>query len=576
LGALESFSVACNATGRRAVLALSFTLLSACAPPSAAIARPAPSATGSIAASDTRPRALATPQELEGIFEYVKHGWAALERSNKSLLQIARDAKFPTKTGKWPIYISEDEDQKRIEDDLKREMAAADFAQVELRSLPSAKKLPIPAPAEPGVLYLPKPYVVPGGRFNEMYGWDSYFILLGLVRDGEVERARGMVDNFVYEIAHYGMILNANRSYYLTRSQPPFFTEMILAVYAKTGDKAWLQSTRAAIDRYYALWSKEPHLTPATGLSRYHDLGRGPAAEVLSAERDSQGRSHYDRVRDWFRNEPVAELDSSRFYDRTKDALTDLFYVADRSMRESGYDPSGRFGPFNVGVLDYDPVCLNSLLYRMENEAGEILRILGDGGAAARWDERAAARAAAINRYLWDPAASLYLDYDFEKHARRNYPFGTTFFPLWAKIASQEQAIQLVRRALPLLEAPGGLKTSANESGNQWDAPFGWAPLEIVAAEGLRRYGFAAEADRISVNFLSLVLKEFLGHHAIFEKYDVEHRSSDVKDEIRFGYSSNEIGFGWTNAAFVTMFDALPVGTRADVRRLAGVGLPAR
>jgi alpha,alpha-trehalase len=541
------------------------------------MARPAPSAAGSAAASVTRPpHAVATPQELEGIFEYVKRGWSALERSNKNLLEVARDTKFPTKTGRWPIYISEDEDQKRIEEGLKVEMAAADFAQVELRRLPGAKKLPIPAPAEPGVLYLPKPYVVPGGRFNEMYGWDSYFILLGLMRDGEVERARGMVDNCVYEIAHYGMILNANRSYYLTRSQPPLFTEMILAVYAKTGDQAWLQSTRRAIDRYYAFWSTEPHLTPATGLSRYHDLGRGPAPEVVSAERDSQGRTHYDRVRDWFRSEPVADFDTSRFYDRTNDVLTDLFYVADRSMRESGYDPSSRFGPFNVGVLDYDPVCLNSLLYRMESEAGEILSILGEGRGAERWRELASARAAAINRYLWDPAIGLYLDYDFEKRVRRNYPFGTTFFPLWAKVASQEQATKLVGRALPLLEAAGGLKTSDHESGDQWDAPFGWAPLEIIATEGLRRYGFAAEADRISVNFLSLILKEFLAHHAIFEKYDVEHRSAEVKEEIRFGYPSNEIGFGWTNAAFVTMFDALVGGTRADVRRLAGVPLAAR
>ncbi|MBN2193624.1 MAG: hypothetical protein JW751_12475 [Polyangiaceae bacterium] len=488
---------------------------------------------------------------------------------------MARDPKSSAQAGKWPVYVPEGEDRDRIYEDLKRQVSPADLAQIDLRSLPAPTRLPIPEPTPPGLLYLPNPYVVPGGRFNEMYGWDSYFIILGLLRDGEVELARGMVDNFLYEIDRYGMILNANRSYYLSRSQPPLLTPMILAVYSRTGDKTWLRATLPAIERYYALWTRAPHVTPATGLSRYYDLGQGPSLEVLSGEKDAEGKTHYDRVKDWFRTHTVADYDITRFYDRKSDALTELFYVADRSMRESGYDPSGRFGPFNAAIIDYDPVCLNSLLYRMEQETAEIARTLGDARTADTWADRARQRAAAINQYLWDPELGLYLDYDFTRRARRNYPFGTTFFPLWAgEIASKEQADTLVFRALRWLEVPGGLRTSTNPSGNQWDAPFGWAPLQLVAVEGLRRYGFDLEADRISVNFLSLVLREFIDHHAIFEKYEVEQRRSEVSEGIRFGYSSNEVGFGWTNGAFVTLFDALPAQRQVDVRGLDGVPVP--
>src|SRR5439155_24916575 len=128
-----------------------------------------------------------------------------------------------------------------------------------------------------GLLYLPRPYVVPGGRFNEMYGWDSYFIQVGLLRDGELELAKDMADNALYEIREYGKILNANRTYYLTRSQPPFLTEMLLGVYGRTQDRSWLAGSVDAIERFYLYWTHEPHVTGQTGLSRYFDLGTGPS-----------------------------------------------------------------------------------------------------------------------------------------------------------------------------------------------------------------------------------------------------------------------------------------------------------
>jgi alpha,alpha-trehalase len=570
-------------------LACLFALVSACSTASTSAPGPSSSALGSagprpaaepavspssVAAVAAKAHA-ASPDDLAAIFRYIKRGWSELERSHQHLLAAAQDPKFSPPGGKWPVYLPTAEDRQAIHERLKLQMPPDDLAQIELRSLPALHKPPLPEPAEPGILYLPHPYVVPGGRFNEMYGWDSYFILLGLLRDGEVERARGMVENFIYEIRHYGMILNANRSYYLSRSQPPLLTPMILAIYTKTGDKAWLKTTLPAIERYYAFWTRPPHVTPITALARYHDLGKGPSLEVLSSEKDQEGRTHYDRVKAWFKTHQVPDYDASLFYDATRDRLTDLFYLADRSMRESGYDPSHRFGPFNAAVIDHNPVCLNSLLYRMERETGDIQRALGNEHAAVIWITRAEKRARAINQYLWDPESGLYLDYDFTRRTRRNYPFGTTFFPMWVGISSQEQAAKLVRRALGVLEKPGGLVTSAHRSGNQWDAPFGWAPLELIAVEGLRRYGYVVEAERVSINFLSLVLKEFVEHRAIFEKYDVEARHSEVSQGIRFGYSSKEIGFGWTNAAFSTLYDALSLANRDGVLGFEGVPVPS-
>jgi alpha,alpha-trehalase len=516
------------------------------------------------------PRSRAAPgpeEDLRAIRAYIRNGWTELRRTHRQLLAAAIDPKLGARgpDHRWPVYVSEREDLAAIEATLRAEMPAADFARIELRRLPAD-----PATlAEHGILYLPAPYVVPGGRFNEMYGWDSYFIVVGLLRDGEVELATGMVDNFLYEIDRYGMILNANRTYYLSRSQPPFLTTMLLDVYEKTHDRAWLAAALPAIEKYHGYWTREPHLTPATGLSRYHDLGSGPAPEVLSGERDEEGHTHYDRVQAWYRANRVDDYDVSLFYDAAQDRLTDLFYVADRSMRESGFDPSNRFGAFNIGVIHYDPVCLNTLLYRMEQETARILEILDRGEEARPWEERAEARKATMQRLLWDDEAGLFLDYDFVHERRRPYPFATTFFPLWAGLATPEQARRVVS-GLARFEAPGGIRTSTVRTGNQWDAPYGWAPLQLVAVEGLRRYGFDEEADRISVAFLSLVLQEFREHHAIFEKYDVEARQSATASGIRFGYSSNEIGFGWTNAAFTEMWAALPGSRREEVALRAG------
>jgi alpha,alpha-trehalase len=514
----------------------------------------------------------ATGAQLQSIRKYIKQSWHTLTRSNARLADAAVDPKFRLAAGaRWPVYLSRKESMKQVEQTLRAQMTEEAFAKIELRQLADDPR----EIREQGLLYLPYPYVVPGGRFNEMYGWDSYFIQVGLLRDGEIELAKNMVDNFLYQTEHYGKVLNANRTYYLTRSQPPFLTQMVLGVYRKTRDRKWLRETVPAIEKYYRFWTSEPHLTEETGLSRYYDLGDGPAPEVISDERDERGRTHYDRVKEYYRTNEVKDYDLTQYYDKQRDELTELFYKGDRSMRESGFDPSNRFGPFNIDIIHYDPVCLNSLLYLMETETAEIMTTLGRASDAARWTRRAEERRRRINSLMWDERDGLYYDYNWVEKRVRRYPFVTTFYPLWAGIASQKQAARVAAN-LHLFERPGGLQTSTKVTGNQWDAPYGWAHLQMIAVKGLRRYGFAKEADRIAVNVLSMILKDFIEHNTIVEKYDVVRRSSQLGAGIKFGYAANQIGFGWTNAAFTEMWAELPERERSNVLKLDGISVPRR
>jgi alpha,alpha-trehalase len=484
-----------------------------------------------------------TAWQVKSVRAYIKHSWKTLSRSLSHILEAARDEKVEHFPGKrWPVYISPQEDRYTVENALLAVLSPEEFEQIDLRVLPADYD----HIEEHGLLYLPHDYVVPGGRFNEMYGWDSYFILLGLLQDGELLMAKSMVDQFIYQVQHYGTVLNANRTYMLHRSQPPVLSLMVWDVFEQTGDSDWLLTTLPVLERYYYYWMVPPHFDPVTGLSHYYALGRGPAPEVVSSERDDQGRTHYDRVREYFREHAIKDYDVSLFYDAETDELTDLFYQGDRSMRESGFDITNRFGPFSADIIHYAPVCLNVLLYQMEQDMVQIYQALDRSWEAKIWQARGQHRQQLINRYLWDEEAGLYFDYNPFKGERRIYEFATTFMPLWAGIASPYQAKRVVDN-LWKFEAPGGILTSTHVSGNQWDAPFGWAPLQLFAIKGLQRCGYYPDARRLALKFVQLVVQEFERTGTIVEKYDVERCSSDVSGEIHFGYSSNEIGFGWTN-----------------------------
>ncbi len=444
----------------------------------------------------------------------------------------------------------------------------------------------------PGLLYLNNKYVVPGGRFNEMYGWDSYFIVRGLVEDKRIELARGMVENFFFEIEHYGAVLNANRTYYLTRSQPPFLTSMILAVYdaqkaAGKEDRAWLERAYGYAARDHGLWTREPHLAGTTGLSRYYDFGNGPAPESMKAE-----TGHYRQVAAFFLGQQqdlwrdylvprkpdedhVGPLFALEVCDSAKTmaqaacdsagvaSLSADYYKGDRAMRESGYDVSFRFGPHGARTHHYAPVCLNSLLYKTEKDLERMSGMLGRPADTEEWRKQAEERKERIQKYLWDSERGLYFDYDFENGKRSDYEYVTAFFPLWAGIPTPEQA-RAVMQHLPTFEKPGGLVMSTHETGGQWDFPYAWAPDQLVADEGIRRYGFNEDADRVSYEFLSAVAENFRRDGTIREKYNAVTRSSET--QVTAGYHMNIVGFGWTNGVFLALLHQLP---ETSVTRLA-------
>ena len=440
-----------------------------------------------------------------------------------------------------------------------------------------------------GLLYLPDKYVVPGGRFNEMYGWDSYFIIRGLLRAGRVDLARGMVDNFFFEIEHYGAMLNANRTYYLTRSQPPFVSSMFVDVYRATQqakknqgspDKAWLERAYADLDKDYEMWTRDPHLAGETGLSRYYDFGEGPPAEAVQDE-----SGFYRKVAQYFFLHP-AQADSYVVETPPKSneavagapyslqvcdvpltmappgcekpkpfKLSADYYKGDRSMRESGFDVSFRFGSFGSATHHYAPVCLNSLLYKNEKDLEQISLWLGHAEDAKKWNKRAEERKKLITQYLWNEQQGLFFDFDFQTKHMSDYRYASTFYPLWVGLATPEQA-KAVAGNLKVFEQPGGLPMSTEETGAQWDLPYGWGNIEMLAIEGLRRYGFNADADRISYEFLSTVTENFRRDGTIKEKYNVVTRSSEAHVEL--GYEMNVVGFGWTNAAFLELLHGLP------------------
>ncbi len=453
---------------------------------------------------------------------------------------------------------------------------------VEVRRLPQSIRTlgsfdPATLPVQ-GLLYLPHPYVVPGGFFNEMYGWDSYFIELGLLADHHEALARDMVDNALFEVRHYGGVLNANRSYYLSRSQPPFLGAMMAALLADPTSfrdaaerHAWLAKAYPLAVRNHDLWTRPGHRAGDTSLARYFDYGHGPVLEAHDA-------SYYQGVIRWLlahrAQDPGYLLKAPHHPDaaeaaRLKTASCDVtassvcadawvdgyrltadYYLGDRAMRESGFDTDFHFGPFAGSTHHYAPVGLNSLLYRYERNLHDFAATLGRTADAARWQRAAAARKAAMDKYLWHPAKGMYLDYDFVTGEPSDDPYLTMFYPLWAGAASAGQA-QVLRGKLALFEKPGGLAMSTRTTGAQWDAPFGWAPTHWLVVKGLADCGFDADAMRIARKFMATVDRGFAHDSTIREKYNMASGNADVK--ITAGYTQNVVGFGWTNGVYLKL-----------------------
>lgn len=357
---------------------------------------------------------------------------------------------------------------------------------------------------------VPKPYLVPSfaeGQdfdYDELFYWDSYFMVQGMLDEEHRELVTGILEDLAALFKRFKIIPNAARLYYTSRSQPPFLTSFIFNVYdAYKLDKSWLKRNIAVAQaEYETVWmgTRKPNARQVyRGLSRYYDFN----------------------------------------------------YLHEIAETESGWDMTPRF---NRRCMDYLPADLNALLYKYETDFARAARILGNEAEAKRWDDAAEARKGAMNELMWDRIRGLYYDYNYTKKRRGNVSSLAAYFPMWAGMVDEYQALDLVR-SLRRFEVRGGLATTdalpvkryvLGGIPTQWAYPNGWAPLHLIVIQALERYGYHHDARRIATKWLRCNLEWFNSHGVFLEKYNVVNPD---KPPMKGIYPA-QTGFGWTNAVF--------------------------
>lgn len=385
---------------------------------------------------------------------------------------------------------------------------------------------------------LPHPYVVPGGRFREIYYWDSYFTMQGLLHGNEAKMARAMVENFAWLIDHAGHIPNGNRSYYLSRSQPPFFAAMVNLLrehnLAKAGDFL------PQLEKEYAFW-----------MAGLDDLDKGKNRRVVKMADGSVLNRYYDDLAtprpESYREDVhtatlAAELDKPQVFRHL------------RAAAESGWDFSSRWlTPYGelptIHTTDIIPVDLNCLLYHLEMEIGDQHQQLGNTAKARQFQTLAQQRKNAIQKWLWDERLSLYGDYSLRTQQMTGVASLATVYPLYFSIATESQAKRIAHIVQRDFLKDGGLVTTLQATGEQWDYPNGWAPLQWMAVIGLRTYGHHDLAAIVAQRWLALNQKVFSNTGRMMEKYNVV----DITAPAGGGEYPTQDGFGWTNGVALAL-----------------------
>jgi len=360
------------------------------------------------------------------------------------------------------------------------------------------------------LLGLPRPYLVPsyteiaGFDYDELYYWDSYFMVQGILDEEHKDLVSGILEDLLALFERFKIIPNASRTYLMGRSQPPFLTTFIFDVYQAydPGDEWLKKAINIAKQEYQIVWlgQKKPNERLAyKGLSRYYDIN----------------------------------------------------YLNDLAEAESGWDMTPRFGR---KALNFLPVDLNALLYKYETDFARAARIFDDKREAAKWDQAADARKKTMHKLMWDRLRGLYYDYNYVKEKRGTVSSLAGYFPMWAGMVSDDQAASMVK-ALRRFENKGGLATTdalpvgqfvLGSMPTQWAYPNGWAPLQYIVIHALERYGYHEDARRIANKWLKTNLHWFNQHHVFLEKYNV---AAPEKPPVKGVYPS-QTGFGWTNAVF--------------------------
>lgn len=390
------------------------------------------------------------------------------------------------------------------------------------------------------LLPLPNPYIVPGGRFGEIYYWDSYFTMLGLEVAGRWDMIRHMVENFAALIDAVGFIPNGNRTYFLTRSQPPFFAMMVRLLADGIGP-AMLTKFKPALEKEYEFWMNGAGVLTPQNRAVEHVV-RMSDGEVLNRYYD---RGDYPRAESYREDLETAEL--------AEHAPGDTWRHL-RAACESGWDFTSRWladgkNLHTIHTLDIIPVDLNCLLYNLELTLADACLASGDAAGEARYRQTAEDRKAAVLKYCWDPESGFFRDFDFRAGAVTPILSMAGLFPLFFKMAATGQAEAVAEVVEKEFLQPGGLVSTLKITGQQWDAPNGWAPLQWIGIRGLRNYGFRSLAGEAKQRWVDLNVKVYRNTGKMVEKYNV----MDMGLEAGGGEYPVQDGFGWTNGVLLKL-----------------------
>lgn len=389
---------------------------------------------------------------------------------------------------------------------------------------------------------LPFPYIVPGGRFREIYYWDSYFTMLGLRVSGRVDLIKNMIDNFSYLINTVGFIPNGNRSYFTTRSQPPFFSLMVKLLSEIEGEEVLLKYL-PSLEKEYSFWM--------SGVDELKNEG-GAIRRVVKLSNEGILNRYWD---DSDTPRPESYKEDVELSHRSKEKPGVLFRHL-RAAAESGWDFSSRwfkdahdFG--TIHTTEIIPVDLNCLLAHLEDALSQAHKITSDKSKASYYSELSEKRKKAIIRYCWNEQHQFFFDYDFVNKKQKDHFTLAGLFPLFFKIASEQQAEGVAKIVEEKFLKPGGLITTLVQNGQQWDAPNGWAPLQWITFIGLKNYRHDSLAEKIRKAWLHSNDTVFKKNGKMTEKYDVWNKDAEASG----GEYPNQDGFGWTNGVYLAMLN---------------------
>ncbi len=392
------------------------------------------------------------------------------------------------------------------------------------------------------LIALPYAYVVPGGRFSEQFYWDSYFIMLGLAADNHWDKVEGMIKNVAYMIRKFGFVPTANRTYFLSRSQPPFFSQMVKLLASHKGNKVlleylpymvmeynfWMKGRNKLSKSEYKANARVVEMPNGTMLNRYYDKQSTPRAESLNEDLKTVGDA--------------------------PDYQSDRMYLHLRAGAESGWDFSSRWFDDvqdikTIRTADIVPIDLNCLLYQLEITIAEAYDYIKQPIFARKFKLLANSRAKALNDYCWDESTGFFNDYYFHDGQQTGRLTLASVFPLYSKIATDHQANLIAMRLERDFLRQGGLVTTLVETGQQWDSPNGWAPLQWIAIEGLRNYGYNELANEIKRRWIKTNLDNLNEKHKLVEKYNV---INPIQPGSGGEYPLQD-GFGWTNGVLAAL-----------------------